>query len=186
MSRKAILSVVGLVASIILVVGTFVALYFFQRPPSSPPILLSEVMSSNGATVQDGGGDFSDWVELHNPTSETVSMEGYVLRRDGSDVWVFPAVSIEPGGYLVVWASGKGDSVPSELHTEFRLSRGGVVLELLARDGETRIDYFQVPALQRDRSFGMSADGLGVMCYFEQPTPQEANSLECLDAARVQ
>jgi hypothetical protein len=69
MSRKAMLSVVGLVVSIILVVGTFIALYFFQRPPSSAPILLSEVMSSNGATVQDGGGDFSDWVELHNPTA---------------------------------------------------------------------------------------------------------------------
>jgi len=186
MSRKAILSLVGLVVTVMLVVATFVALYFFQRPVSFPPVVISEVMSSNGSTIQDSGGDFSDWVEIHNPNSDSIQLEGYILSRNQSDVWVFPETSIEPRGYLLVWASGKGDSVATEPHTQFRLSRDGVSLELLAPDGETRIDFLTVPSLQRDRSFGVSSQIPEVSCFFADPTPGVANTTECLDATKVQ
>lgn len=186
MSRKAILSLVGLVVTVMLVVATFVALYFFQRPVSFPPVVISEVMSSNGSTIQDSGGDFSDWVEIHNPNSESIQLEGYILSRNQSDLWVFPEISLEPGGYLLVWASGKSDSVTTEPHTQFRLSRDGVSLEMVAPDGETRIDFVAVPSVHRDRSFGVSRDQPGVLCFFANPTPGAANSEECLDAAKVQ
>lgn len=186
MSRKAITSLVGLVVTVMLVVGTFVALYFFQRPAPYFPVLISEVMSSNGSTIQDAGGDFSDWVEIYNPNSETVQLEGYVLTRNQSDVWVFPETSIKPGGYLLVWASGKRDSVVGELHTPFRLSRDGVSLEILAPDGETRIDFVAIPFLQRDRSFGVSSDNPDGLCFFASPTPGAPNVTQCLDATKVQ
>jgi len=186
MSRKAIASLAGLVATVMVVVGTFVALYFFQRPAPFSPVVISEVMSSNGSTIQDAEGDFSDWVEIYNPNSEIVQLEGYLLTRNQSDVWVFPETSIEPGGYLLVWASGKSDSVAGELHTQFRLSRDGVSLEILAPDGETRIDFVAVPSLHRDRSFGVAFDNPDGLCFFASATPGVANSTECLDAAKVQ
>ena len=185
MSRKTILSFAGLVVTVMVVVGTFVALYFFHRPVAYPTVEISEVMSSNGSTIQDAGGDFSDWVEIHNPNSDSVQLEGYLLTRNQSDVWVFPETFIEPGGYLLVWASGKSDSVAGELHTQFRLSRDGVSLEILAPDGEARIDFVAVPSLRRDRSFGVAPNNPDGLCFFTSPTPGVANSTECLDATKV-
>jgi hypothetical protein len=72
-------------------------------------VRLNEIMSSNQFTIQDDDGAYSDWIEIYNPTSDTIDLEGYGLTDDPSRPfkWVFPAVRINPEGYLLVWASGK-------------------------------------------------------------------------------
>ena len=45
-------------------------------------LVLNELMSANDATFLDEDGDFSDWVELYNPTSATINIQNYSLSTD--------------------------------------------------------------------------------------------------------
>ncbi|MBT4484895.1 MAG: hypothetical protein HOC71_14585, partial [Candidatus Latescibacteria bacterium] len=71
--------------------------------------LINEVMSSNASTIQDEDGDYSDWIEIYNPGDSPIDLAGYGLsdRADDPFKWVFPSCIINPGQYLLVFASGK-------------------------------------------------------------------------------
>ena len=78
------------------------------------PILINEVLASNGTILADEDGDYEDWIELHNPSTEPIDLEGYTLtdKPDDPNKWVFPQVTIQPKGFLLVWASGKDRRTP--------------------------------------------------------------------------
>lgn len=80
-------------------------------------IVINEVCVNNSGSLTDEDGDDPDWIELYNRGESAVSLEGYTLCDDTSDVaaaWSFGAVTMEPKTYLVVCASGKNRSVPTE------------------------------------------------------------------------
>lgn len=72
-------------------------------------IAINEIMASNSKTISDNYGDYEDWIEIFNYGSEPVNLENYGLSDDPGNLfrWVFPPVVVEPGDYLLVWASGK-------------------------------------------------------------------------------
>jgi len=83
-------------------------------------IWINEVQSANVTTLADQDGDFSDWIELYNPTFRSVDMHGWGLSDDPDTPykWVFPGISIPPREYLLVFASGKGtEEWPSHWET---------------------------------------------------------------------
>ena len=91
------------------------------RPPFNPDsVFISELMASNHTQLQDGDGDWPDWIELFNGAADPVDLSGYALSDDDVNQrkWVFPSVTVQPGEYLVVFASGK-DRRDGELHTNF-------------------------------------------------------------------
>ncbi len=117
-------------------------------------------MAKNETTVQDDDGDFSDWIEIHNPTAGAVPMEGWMLKDDKAE-WTFPAITLAPGEFLIVWASDKNRSTPgAALHTNFKLSAGGEYLGLIQPDGTTVEQEFapDFPPLDDDESFGPRFD----------------------------
>ena len=71
-------------------------------------LVINELMSSNGATLLDEDGLSADWIEIHNPGSSSVQLEGHGLS-DSTDPfkWVFPSSILRSGEHLVVFASGK-------------------------------------------------------------------------------
>ncbi len=117
-------------------------------------VLITEAMSENHGTLEDGDGDTSDWLELYNPGPDAVDLAGWSLS-DSGDAWTLPAVTLVPGEYRVVFASGKGDAGPAgELHASFQLSSAGEPLTLLAPDGSV-IATLTLPALGPDVSWGL-------------------------------
>ena len=100
-------------------------------------ILITEVLAANTRTVTDDRGRYSDWIELHNPTATPVSLAGYTLTDDPDepDKWALPVITLAPGGYLLVWASGADRMRADGWHTNFRLSRGGEYVGLFGPDG---------------------------------------------------
>jgi hypothetical protein len=72
-------------------------------------VVINEIMASNNATTADEDGTFADWIELFNAGTEAVNLEGYGLSDNPQNLfkWVFPDYVIEPGEYLLIWASGK-------------------------------------------------------------------------------
>src|SRR5688500_7288108 len=87
--------------------------------------IITEFLASNQTGLVDSDGDRPDWIEIHNPDGEVVDLGGYHLTDDAGlpTRWTFPAGAIiQPGGYLVVFASGKDRVVAgSPLHTNFSL-----------------------------------------------------------------
>jgi len=80
-------------------------------------IVINEVCVNNSGSLTDEDNDDPDWIELYNRGESAVSLEGYTLCDDTSDVaaaWSFGAVTMEPKTYLVVCASGKNRPLPLE------------------------------------------------------------------------
>lgn len=121
-------------------------------------VLITEAMSDNHGTLDDGDGDASDWIELFNASGASVDLAGWGLSDDEDEplLWQFPEGTILlPGEYRVVFASGKGEDGPSgELHTPFALAQAGETLTLTHSDGGT-VSSLVVPALERDASWGL-------------------------------
>ncbi len=123
-------------------------------------IVVTELMAANSVTLADEDGVFSDWIELYNPTNTTVSLDGWFLTDSASNrtKWRFPAASIAPGEYLIVFASNKNrQTAGATLHTNFALSAAGEYLGLIKPDGVTVAFEFspEYPALEDDTSYGM-------------------------------
>jgi hypothetical protein len=122
-------------------------------------VMISEFQASNATTLADTDGDFSDWIELHNTTSAPVDITGWHLTDNDTNLtkWTFPETTIEPNGYLVVFASSKNYTTPGEeLHTNFAISANGEYLALVESDGLTIATEFspEFPAQREDQSYG--------------------------------
>jgi hypothetical protein len=127
---------------------------------------ISEFMAANESNLPDEDGEFSDWIEIHNPDGTPVSLAGYHLTDSASnlDKWTFPAVTLEPGAYLIVFASGKNRIDPAgRLHTDFELSAEGEYLALVAPDALTVVSSFGIggPFSRRRLRLRRMARGLG-------------------------
>lgn len=88
-------------------------------------VTVTEFLASNRGVLMDEDGDSPDWIEVHNPTPKVVNLQGWTLTDDPTRPaqWVFPSTNLPPGGFLVVFASGKDRSLPGRpLHTGFSLS----------------------------------------------------------------
>ena len=128
--------------------------------------IISEFVASNETSIVDEDGDSPDWIEIYNPSQETIYLDGWYLTDDIKNLkkWEFPPVQISPGGYIVVFASGKDrrDS-GSQLHTDFALQANGESIALVEPDGVTiAYAYWDYPQQFMDISYGISSNGAGL------------------------
>jgi len=133
------------------------------NPADAGDLVITEMMASNNTDIRDVDGDSSDWIEIANLGASTCNLGGYFLTDDVNDLekWEFPDVTLDPGRYLVVFASEKDRREPDrELHTNFRLDKGGDLLILVTPDGQTPISGFAptYPPQVTDASYGISTD----------------------------
>lgn len=128
-----------------------------RRVLASVPVI-SEFLASNSDGLRDEDGESSDWIEIYNPSSAPVDLEGWALSDEEGDSnkWVFPAVTIDPNDFLLVFASSKNRMDPlGELHTNFNLSSDGEYLALLMPDGTPTTSFAPAyPAQTTNVSFG--------------------------------
>jgi len=98
-------------------------------------VCINELMPSNALShVVDG--ESPDWIELHNPTAETVSLARWRVTDDLEDPYkhVLPdGLTLEPLGYLVLYADGEPDL--GLTHLPFSLNNSGETFGLYRPDG---------------------------------------------------
>src|SRR4051794_29702023 len=89
-----------------LVIGGLVA---SESSRAAENVFISEFMALNRATLADEDGQFSDWIEIYNPTEKTVNLDGWYMTDDQLKLmkWRFPSTNLPPFSYLTVFASGK-------------------------------------------------------------------------------
>lgn len=106
--------------------------------------IISEFLASNSKGLVDVDGEFPDWIEIYNAGDEAVDLAGWSLTDKAKtlDKWVFPTTILDPGGFLVVMASGKDyRDAGAELHTNFKLGASGDYLALVRPDGKVASEF---------------------------------------------
>lgn len=107
-------------------------------------VYINEFLASNKKNLLDEDGESSDWIEIYNPTKETMDLSDWALTDDSLNLqkWIFPNVEIASGDFLVVFASLKDRRAPGqELHTNFRLESSGEYLALINKSGEVVSEF---------------------------------------------
>ncbi|MCR5862830.1 CotH kinase family protein [Flavobacterium sp. J372] len=156
----------------------FSLLFIFSLQDIYAQVAVNEIMSSNTSTLADEDGSYEDWVELYNYGTTPIDLTGYGLTDTPAAPfkWVFPAVTMQPGSYLVVWASDKNKVVPGQpLHTNWKISTGGETIVLTQPDG-TVADQAPATALEENVSIGRQPNGTGSWLFFYTSTPGTPNT----------
>jgi len=127
----------------------------------SKSIVINELMPKNTQFGSDQNGEFKDWIELFNLSSEDIDLSGYYLTDSKTDLtkWQFPVGTIlGKNGYLIVWADG--DSTQVGLHTPFKLSALGETVTLLTAEKKI-IQEVTYPAISLQQSYARIPNGTG-------------------------
>lgn len=126
--------------------------------PSIPSVVISEFMADNDKTLTDEEGDSSDWIEILNPSSAPVNLDGWHLTDDSTllSKWTFPNGTTVPAfGHLIVFASGKDLAG----HANFRLDDAeGSYLALARPDLSIASRFDNYPEQREDVSYGVFGD----------------------------
>ena len=131
-------------------------------------VYISEFGGSTGSVA-------SDWVELHNSTGSAVSLAGYGISNNPKNPakWVFPDISIEPGEYLLLYATGSADKAQKKnLKLNFNISSTGETLFFFDPNGKL-IDKLSAGRMRSGQSYGR--DGSDNRFYYAEPTPGAQN-----------
>lgn len=133
-------------------------------------IYINEVMSSNSHTLVDETLGTPDWIEIYNASKQSVDLKGYGLSDNVKEPhkWTFPAISIAPGEYLLVYAC-KQDA---QMCSGFALSKGGESL-YLSDAFYNMLQIVSLPPMETDISY--ARDKNGEFGYCAAPTPGKEN-----------
>lgn len=136
-------------------------------------LIITEVMASNASYPSPNGGLY-DWIEITNRGSEAINLSGYGLSDKATKPsrWRFPDVTIQPGEYIVVYASGLDKTLDGEMHADFRLASEGESVYLYNASRQV-LDTVTYDNLKTDQSYQRQADG--TWSVSTSPTPGKAN-----------
>ena len=149
-----------------------------MSPTSEDGVVINEFMASNDNSVTDQDGEYDDWIELYNNSTESIDLSGYYLTDDGANPtqWSFPdGTSIEADGYLIVWADDDTDQ--GGLHANFKLSRSGESITLSNALDTSIVDYVDYPEQTTDISYGRFPNGVGEFQIMDIVTFNGDNSI---------
>lgn len=124
-------------------------------------LVVNELMAQNTTTITDQDGEFEDWFELYNNSSNTLSLDNLYVSDTSTNLlkWQFPAgLTIAPSSYLVVWADE--DLTQVGLHADFKFSAGGENCILSYADG-TIVDTVTFGVQTANMGYARNPNGTG-------------------------
>lgn len=143
-------------------------------------LVINEICASSITTLKDEDGEYPDWIELRNTSSKAIDLSNYALSDDPDSLvkWRFPqGAVIQPGGYYVVYASGKERAGANGgwPHASFKLRSDGETVILSDIQGRM-LDLVTYDLLEADTSWGRDEEGVSGFKTFSQPTPGLPNT----------
>lgn len=141
---------------LILTAAAFVVLLGVNAAIDKEKVYINEVRSTTVSANRDGYFG-SDYIELYNGSTETVSLDGWYLSDDGRNLKKsrINGVVIQAKSYGAVYADGVGEE---ENTVNFKISSKGEKLFLSDPEGNLR-DSVQVPELRYGQSYARVTDG---------------------------
>ncbi len=149
-----------------------------------PPLWLNELQPNNVSGITNGASQHTPWVELYNPGSNVVSLNGLYLANNYSNLlqWPFPSNAvINPGQFKVIFTDSQTNlSTTNELHAGFSVpgGTGSIALTRLATNVLQQVlDYVDYQNVIPNDSYGSLPDGQSFLRQeFFQATPGASNN----------
>lgn len=160
----------------------FDAFNYLLNTDPLPELVVNEFMAFNSTCCPDndsGVDEFDDWIEIYNKGAVAVNIGGMYLSDNLANPFNHKiptdnpsATTIQPGGYLILWA----DNSPSQgpLHLDFALSNTGEAVGLYYIDGRA-INEYTFSAQSENISWGRTTDGAATWKSFNTPSPGASN-----------
>ncbi len=147
-------------------------------------VVINELSASNSNIQADQSGEFDDWIELYNNTSNPITLDGYYLSDDATNLtkWTFPnGTTINANDFLIIWADK--DTLQSGLHTNFKLSSSGEGL-YLSDASINLLDETIFGTQTTDVTWGRYPNGTGTF-IFMNPTYSAVNSNSAVSITEI-
>lgn len=128
-------------------------------------LVINEFMASNDSTATDPAGDYDDWIEIFNNSEDTIDLSGFFVSDKEDNITKFEIpdslnVTIEPQGYVIIWADEDGDKAQEGIHANFKLSGGGEAV-ILSNQDSVILDQIVYGEQTTDLSFARQPNGTG-------------------------
>lgn len=137
-------------------------------------VVINEFMAKNNSYVTDPNGEYDDWIELYNNSSEQIDLSGYYIsdKADDPEKFQLPeGTMIKAKSYLILWADE--DQEQEGIHTNFKLSASGEELRLFTPE-LVMIQEVIFGEQEPDMSYSRIPNGTGEF-VIKEPTFAENN-----------
>lgn len=142
----------------------------------SDKLYINEILVNNTYTHLNDDLEYSDYIEIYNGYKHKINLENYHLSDSEfkTNKWTFPEIIINPGEYLIVYASGldKCNLETKVCHTNFKLNSDGETLTLTDKSNNI-INKFTYPKTSNDISYGYNGR---IYTFLNNPTPKKKNT----------
>ncbi len=141
----------------------------------SSALRINEFCANNYSILQDEDGESSDWIELFNSGDNDISLKGWSItdRKELTNNWTFPDITIRAKAYMLVFASGKNrKEAGNQLHTNFKLNASGEYLALINPGKQLVSEFENYPPQSNDVSYAWN-NSEWLMC--SNPSPGNEN-----------
>lgn len=147
------------------------------------PIILNEYCVSNVPNgYADEKGVLNDYVEIYCNHTASISLQNFYLSNDPNNLlkWKFPSnfPALQPGGYYLVWLSGKNTNDGVNFHTNFNIEQCKNQKIIISNGSGVIYDEVTVLPTKRDHVRGrVDYDNIGTAAWrlFTTRSPKFAN-----------
>ncbi len=156
--------------------GFFVAVLILYCDFAFPQIVINEFMASNDSTISDTAGEYDDWLELINASSDSLNLFGWYISDNVSNPTkhqFLDSIIIHPESIILLWADD--DEEQGSDHLSFKLGASGEEI-ILTNPAQEVIDLVYFDQQQTDVSFGRYPNYSGDWGFMNTPTPGELNT----------
>ncbi len=189
----------ALLAALLILITVMSLVFLKQGEGGAGGLIISEVCVNNFASLDDGFGEYPEWVEIYNPGEEPVSLAGYSLRASNNRKWFFDDVTLEGGQYMLVAYDKesyfKGDNLDLEKDGDsinilrvlysgnraYKLNRGYFNFHIsggdrlnLCKGGMGVVDFADIPKLPCDVAYARTGVEPAIW-ETREPTPGYSN-----------
>ena len=155
--------------------------------PTSESLIINEIQSANIDMYVDPSFNYGAWVELYNPTSKAVSLNGLYISDDATNLTKHKLgnVGILPAkGYHVLWFDHYSH-IYAPTQIDFKLDYDGGSIYISTSDGEV-IASQDFPMAVPRTSYARTTDGTGEWERTAEPTPGKSNTTSTFTAERLE
>ena len=151
---------------------------YIKTSISDNDIEISEYITHNTRVNYDSHGNYYDWVELHNISDSSITLENVYITDDENKLNKFkiPKRVLEKNDYLLIYFSGDDCDFTDNIYAPFNI--GDNDKYIIISDGNNIITSIEIIKLKDNMSYGKVGDSYK---YFTTPTPGKENNTAYYD-----